>query len=87
MPRYFFHLRDGAVTSEDEEGSVFFSLEEARSYAVKGARELLAEAVKNDGKPPPDAIIIVDRHGKEVLTVLTVDVLPEKIRRLLSKGA
>jgi hypothetical protein len=86
MPRYFFHLRDGEKTSEDEEGSIFSSLEEARSYAVKGARELLAESVKNDGKPPPDAVIIVDSHGEEVLTVLTVDVLPEKIRRLLSKG-
>jgi hypothetical protein len=83
MPRYFFHTLDGEKVTEDREGSVLAGLEEARKYAVQGARELLAEAIKYDGKPSPDAIVIVDHHGKQLFTVIIVDVLPEKIRLLL----
>jgi hypothetical protein len=58
-------------------------LQAARSYAVVAARELLAESIKHHGRPSPDALVIVDHDGKELLTVFMIDVLPEKIRLLL----
>jgi hypothetical protein len=33
--------------------------------------------------PSTDAIIVADQSGREVLMVLTIEVLPENIRKLL----
>jgi hypothetical protein len=82
MPRYFFHSLEGNETFEDPEGTVLSDLAAARRYALIAARELLADSIRFD-RLPPDAIIIADQSGREVLMVLTIDVLPENIRKLL----
>ena len=40
MPRYFFHLKDGIGVLRDDAGEEFASTQEARSHAVRVAREL-----------------------------------------------
>lgn len=45
MPRYYFHIRDGNVPSQDPEGAEFDTVELARIEAAKAARELLSERV------------------------------------------
>lgn len=84
MPRYFFHLVEGVEISEDPDGSVLPDFDAARRYALQAARELLAESIKYAGRPPPDAVIIVDQQGKKLSTIFATEVLPEKIRRLLT---
>jgi hypothetical protein len=45
MPRYFFHLRDGAtLLPDDGEGQEFASLKAARREAIESARQILSEA-------------------------------------------
>lgn len=83
MPVYFFHVRCGNKTVEDPEGSIFSNVEAARKHAFIAVREFLAESVRFNNSPPPDAIVVVDRDGTELLTVPTIDVLPENLRKLL----
>src|SRR5215204_583370 len=53
MPKYHFHQRTGHRVVEDDEGSDFPDIETARQYALHAARELLAESIRWNGKPPP----------------------------------
>jgi hypothetical protein len=54
MPRFYFHIRNGAVLEEDTEGEEFASLDLAYEEAVRAAREIMGEKVINgdtaDGK-------------------------------------
>ena len=43
MPRFFFHIRDGASLEIDPDGLEFPSVESAVSDAKMAAREILAE--------------------------------------------
>ena len=45
MARYFFHIKDGADLIQDPEGSELATMEDARSQALKSARELWADAI------------------------------------------
>ena len=47
MTRYFFHIKDGAELIQDPEGSELATLADARSQALKSARELWADAIKS----------------------------------------
>jgi hypothetical protein len=47
MPRYFFHVTNGDVLVEDEEGEEFGLVEAARGYAVAVARELSRNGLPN----------------------------------------
>jgi hypothetical protein len=80
MPRYHFQQKTGDVIVNDDEGSDFLSVETARHYALRGARELLAESIKCNGSPPPDCIVVVDGQGREVATVLITEALPDTLR-------
>jgi hypothetical protein len=86
MPLYFFHFRHEDRTDEDPEGSVLSDIEAARKHAVMAAREFLAESVRFNRGSPPDAIVVVDQDGNELLTVFTFEVLPENLRKLLGGG-
>lgn len=46
MPRFFFHIRDGATLIEDPDGSDLPDLAAAHEEAVQGARSILAEKLK-----------------------------------------
>lgn len=80
MPRYHFQQRTGQSVVDDDEGSEFPDVEAARHYALRAARELLADSIRWSGRPPPDCIVILDGEGRDILTVLLVEVLPENIK-------
>lgn len=46
MPRFFFHIRDGAKLIEDPDGSDLPDLAAAREEASQSARAILAEKLK-----------------------------------------
>jgi hypothetical protein len=83
MPKYHFQQRMGHRVAEDDEGSDFPDIETARQYALRAARELLAESIRWNGKPPPDCIVVMDGEGRQIMTVLLVEVLPESIKALI----
>ena len=63
MARYFFHIKDGADLIQDPEGSELATMEDARSQALKSARELWADAIKSGRSLGADAVVIADEHG------------------------
>jgi hypothetical protein len=83
MPKYHFQQRADHSVVEDEEGSDLPDIETARQYALRAARELLAESIRWNGKPPPDCIAIIDSEGRQVMAVPLVEVLPENIKARL----
>jgi hypothetical protein len=49
MPRFYFHVRRGAILEVDNEGVEFPTLEEARQEAIRAAREIIADQlIKGD---------------------------------------
>ena len=83
MPAYYFRLQTGDRVVEDEEGAHHPDLQAARAYAVMAARELLAAAIRYGEETPPDCVIVIDKEGRELLTVFTTEVLPDSIRKRL----
>jgi hypothetical protein len=47
MTRYYFHIKDGADLIKDLEGTELPPAAEAKSQALKSARELWADAIKS----------------------------------------
>jgi hypothetical protein len=68
MPRYYFHLHNGA-TARDEEGRELPDLETARQEAIKAARELMGEDIKQGRLQLGHRIEIRDAEGSEALIV------------------
>ena len=70
MPRFHMNIRKGDELLEDWEGQVFPSLSEARTEAVRSARELMAARMAA-GKMPDGhtKFEIVDESGKIVLVM------------------
>lgn len=48
MTIYYFHLRDGEAIDHDDIGIELPTIEDAREAAWQGARDLIAECVKDD---------------------------------------
>jgi hypothetical protein len=69
MPRYFFHLRDGAALLEDDgESQDFANLEAARLEAIEGARQILSEAaLSGRAGSLHQQIEVVDEAGRTVV--------------------
>ena len=76
MARYFFHIKDGADLIQDPEGSELATMEDARSQALKSARELWADAIKS-GRSLGAAVVIADEHGG-VTFVPMAEALPKR---------
>jgi hypothetical protein len=68
MPRYYFHLYNDVV-ARDDEGRVLSDLDEARSVAVKEAREMMTESVLEGRMTLSHRIDIADESGAVVATV------------------
>ncbi len=69
MPRYHFHLQDGSFIA-DEEGSEHADLDAARVYAVRAARELMANQLRgDDGLTIDDVILITNREGRNLCAI------------------
>jgi hypothetical protein len=77
MSRYFFHIKDGADLIRDPEGSELATMEDARSQALKSARELWADAIKSGNSLGADAVIIADEHGR-LTFVPMAEALPKR---------
>ncbi|HEX4636034.1 MAG TPA: hypothetical protein VH189_07610 [Rhizomicrobium sp.] len=71
MPRYFFHIREGAVLTRDSRGQDLPDVETARDEAITIGESLMSER--------PDllhrAIEIVDQTGRVVDEINSRDIL------------
>ena len=73
--------REPATTSwMTRKGQTSQTLSPRDSISLRAGRELLAESIKWSGRLPPDCIVILDNEGRDFLTVLLVEVLPENIK-------
>ena len=70
MPRYFFHIRDRALLTEDPEGEELAAVGAARAEAIHVARDLMAIALRA-GKPIGliREVQIVDFKGETLATL------------------
>ena len=81
MRRFYFHLKAGDELIPDEDGIELPSIDEAKREAILGARELLADAIKN-GKPKvPEAFVIADEAGRTLDVVPLFELLPEPLKK------
>jgi hypothetical protein len=70
MPRFHMNIRKGDEFLEDWEGEEFPSLSEARTEAVRSARELMAARMAAGKMPDGHARFeIADDSGKTVLVM------------------
>ncbi|MBM1169882.1 DUF6894 family protein [Microvirga arabica] len=84
MPRYYRHIRQSDRLIEDPEGIERPNLDAARTEALNGIRDLLAEAIKQ-GKDDllDDAIVIADETGRELMTIPFIEALPPRLSEAL----
>ncbi len=75
MPRYFFHVREGAELSRDGEGQDLPDAEAARREAVNASREMLGEKLLHGGALDQRQVEIADETGHVVDVVNVNDVL------------
>ena len=75
MPRYFFHIRDGADLSRDTEGQDFPGVEAARQEAIRSSREMLGELLLHGGSLNHRQIEITDETGHVVEVITSAEVL------------
>ncbi|MBV9548569.1 MAG: hypothetical protein JO256_02735 [Alphaproteobacteria bacterium] len=75
MPRFYFHVRDGADFSRDLEGQELPDLEAARREAVNSNREMLGERLLHGGALNHRRIEITDESGDVLAAVSAQDVL------------
>jgi hypothetical protein len=69
MPRFFFHIADGEQCP-DGEGIILPDIRAAIQVAAAGAREIVAEDLKQgNGLPQNERIEIEDESGQIVATV------------------
>ena len=69
MPRFYFHVFDDVV-STDEEGQVADDLEAARTIAMKSARELVCEQVRRGYLDLDNYIVVANQSAQELFRVV-----------------
>ena len=72
MPRFFFHVHDDFV-APDEDGQVCANAEAAREIAIKSARELICERIRQGQLFLRHYIAVTDEDGGEQFRVLFQD--------------
>ncbi len=75
MPRYFFHVREGAELSRDWEGQELPNVEAARREAIAANREIMGDKLLHGGSLDHRSIEIADETGRVVDVVTAHDVL------------
>ncbi len=75
MPHYYFHVREGADLSRDQEGQDLPNVEAARREAINSSREILGEKLLHGGSLNNRTIEIADETGHVVDVVNANDVL------------
>jgi hypothetical protein len=79
MPRFYINFRNGDHVAFDDEGVDLQDIEAARRMAVLSAKELIGEAIKHDGSTVPDAVIVCDASGSNLLTLSIADILSKPL--------
>ena len=69
MPRFYFHVFDDVV-STDEEGQVVNDLEAARAIAMKSARELVCDQVRRGYLDLDNYIVVANQSAQELFRVV-----------------
>lgn len=69
MPRYHFHLHDRTGLTEDAHGRNLADLTKARERAIKEARAIICDDVRNGRIDLNGMIKVTDGGGKVVLTL------------------
>jgi hypothetical protein len=67
VPHYYFHIRGGAQSADDDEGIPLADDEAAGREALRGARSILASEVIEGRLPLDERIEVVDGEGRSVL--------------------
>lgn len=75
MPRFFFHVRDGADVSNDQEGQEFANGQAARREAVSAGREMLGDRLLHGGALNHRQIEIADETGHVVDVITMSDIV------------
>ncbi|MCK8779103.1 hypothetical protein M0654_03795 [Rhizobium sp. NTR19] len=70
MPRYYFHIRSGGALQADIDGIDLPTHTAALEEAILGAREMVADRVRNGEEIGNEQFEVVDEDGK------TIHVLP-----------
>jgi hypothetical protein len=73
MPRFFFHVCNGNGFTEDEEGRELLDEAEARSVALTGARDIMAEEMRAGQLDPASFIEVEDSEHRHLFTLLFSD--------------
>jgi hypothetical protein len=73
MPRYFFHVCNGNGFTEDEEGRELADESAARSVALIGARDIMAEEMRAGQLDPASFIEVEDSEHRHLFTLLFSD--------------
>jgi hypothetical protein len=74
MPRFYLHLADGYCVC-DEEGMMLPNVEAAREEALKSARDVMSDQVKQGFLTLRDRIEIVGEDGEPAATVAFRDAI------------
>lgn len=69
MPLYYFHICNGNGFIEDEEGRELADDSEARSAAVAGARDIMAEEMRSGQLNPASFIEVEDSERRHLFTL------------------
>ena len=69
MPRFYFHVCNGNGLTEDYEGQQLASVEAARSQALKEARALMAEEMREGELNLASFIEVQDEQGEYLFTL------------------
>jgi hypothetical protein len=81
MGRFYFHMQERGQVFADEEGIELSGVDAAKQEALRGARELLADAIRF-GKPDvPEAVVIADEAGRQLVRLPLAAILPEPLKR------
>jgi hypothetical protein len=79
MPRYFFHVREGADLSRDREGQELPNAEAARREAIAANREIMGDKLLHGGTLDHRSIEIADETGHVVDVVSANEVLAKGV--------
>ena len=66
MERFFLHIRSHDGFTIDEEGTLHDNLSAVRSYAIAGARDMIAGDVRDGVVDLDQSIIISDKAGQQL---------------------
>ena len=70
MPSFFFHIRmQDDQLCMDADGSKLIGIHEADEEAKASAREIMADALAHNMMTDVKEIVVVDREGREIVTV------------------